>query len=200
MACSYVRDRQPQRAPQERRRPLAGPARRVPAGCSSLLRPHVDGPAHRHPGLLGPALGNVFILYLPPLVIGRILTRAASGEELTVRRCAPYIATFAGLWIIGEIWWRIGVHFLNRTDARGIESLYNDGLERLLQKDLAFFHDSFGGALTKRLISYAKQYEEFVDVFAFQIVGNLLPLSVAAVVLWQFSPWLVVALFGSADR
>ena len=146
--------------------------------------------------LVGPALGNVFFLYLPPLVIGRILRRAAAGEAVSVRAFAPSIAAFAGLWLIGELWWRLGIHLLNRVDARGVEALYTDGLDELLAKDLAFFHDSFGGSLSKRLISYAKLFEDFVDTLAFNVVGNVLPLIVASVVLWQFDPRLVVALVG----
>ena len=64
-------------------------------------------------------------------------------------------------------------------------------MDELLAKDAAFFHENFAGSLTKRVLSFASQYEDFVDTLAFQIVANLLPLAFASVVLWQFDPRLV---------
>ena len=69
-------------------------------------------------------------------------------------------------------------------------------MDALLAKDAAFFHDNFAGSLTKRVLSFASQYEDFVDTLAFQIVANLVPLVFASVVLWQYDPLLVVVLLG----
>ena len=95
-----------------------------------------------------------------------------------------------------------GIHCLNRTDAYGMEQLYVDGMDELLAKDAAFFHENFAGSLTKRVLSFASQFEDFVDTLAFQIVANLLPLAFASVVLWQFDPLLVLVLLGmvTAER
>jgi len=71
------------------------------------------------------------------------------------------------------------------------------GMDALLAKDAAFFHENFAGSLTKRVLSYASEYEDFVDTLAFQIVANLVPLAFASVVLWQYDPLLVVVLLGS---
>jgi hypothetical protein len=54
----------------------------------------------------------------------------------------PYVLGFAGVLLCAEALWRIGIHCLNRLDGRGIESLYLIGMDELLAKDAAFFHDN----------------------------------------------------------
>jgi ATP-binding cassette subfamily B protein len=79
-------------------------------------------------------------------------------------------------------------------DALGIEHLYVIGMDELFAKDAAFFHDNFAGSLTKRVLSFASRFEQFVDTLTFQIVGSFVPLTFGAVVLWRYEPLLVVGL------
>jgi ATP-binding cassette subfamily B protein len=144
------------------------------------------------PALLLPALGNIGLQYVAPLFVGALVGHLAGGDTAVL----PYVLGFAGVLLLAEVCWRIGLHCLNRTDARGIENLYVSGMNELLAKDAAFFHDNFAGSLTKRVLSFAARYEEFIDTLAFSIVANLVPLLFAAVVLWQYNPILVVVLIG----
>ena len=96
------------------------------------------------PGLLLPAIGDIFVFYLPPIIVARILGRLADGEKLSAGVLTPYVLLFAGILAIGEVCWRVGIHCLNRTDGRGIEDLYVQGMDALLAKDAAFFHDNCG--------------------------------------------------------
>ena len=146
--------------------------------------------------LLLPALGAICVRYLPPLAVAGLIARIAAGQVPTVTVVAPYVGAFAAAMLAGELCWRGGIHCLNRADAYGMERLYIDGMDELLAKDAAFFHENFAGSLTKRVLTYASQFENFVDVLAFQIVGNILPLGFAAVVLWRFDPLLVLVLLG----
>jgi ATP-binding cassette, subfamily B, bacterial len=66
----------------------------------------------------------------------------------------------------------------------------------LLAKDAAFFHDNFAGSLTKRVLSFAARFEEFVDTLAFSVVAKIVPLVFASVVLWRYHPLLVAVLVG----
>ncbi len=141
--------------------------------------------------LVLPALGTIGLAYLPALFVGQLVGRLAAGEALTPDLVTPYVLGFAGSMLAAEVFWRIGVHCLNRTDARGIERLYIDGMDALLAKDAVFFHENFAGSLTKRVLSFAGRYEDFVDTIAFRIVGQLLPLVFASVVLWTYDPRLV---------
>ena len=101
-----------------------------------------------------------------------------------------------GVLLFAEVLWRIGIHCLNRLDGRGIENLYIIGMDELLAKDAAFFHDNFAGSLTKRVLSFASRFEDFADNLAFNIVSSLVPLVFASVVLWRFDPLLVAGLIG----
>ena len=150
------------------------------------------------PALLLPALGNVLTVYVPPLVIARILQRYAGvdGADLELGDLTPYLVAFGAAWLGGEICWRFGIHFLSRVDIRGMARLYLTGMDELLRKDLAFFQDNFAGSLTKKVIAYSKAYEGFADTLTFSVVSNLVPLLFVSAVLWQYSPILPLAMLG----
>ncbi|WP_235921326.1 ABC transporter ATP-binding protein [Lentzea tibetensis] len=148
------------------------------------------------PALLMPALGNTCLQYLAPLVVASLIGHLAGGGDSGLGAVLPYVLGFAGLLLATEILWRIGIHCLNRVEGRGIERLAVVGMDELLAKDAAFFHDNFAGSLTKRVLSFASRFEEFVDTLAFSVLANLVPLGFASVILWGYSPWLVVVLVG----
>jgi ATP-binding cassette subfamily B protein len=148
------------------------------------------------PGMLLPALGNTCLYYVAPLFVAQLVGRFASDGPVGVGAALPYVVGFAGVLLFGEILWRIGIHCLNRLDGHGIENLYVIGMDALLAKDAAFFHDNFAGSLTKRVLSFASRFEDFADTLNFNVVGNLLPLAFASVVLWHFDPLLVAGLIG----
>jgi ATP-binding cassette subfamily B protein len=146
------------------------------------------------PAFLMPALGNTCILYVAPLVVANLAGQLADGVPMTVGTVLPSVLAFAGVLLLAEACWRVGVHCLNRTDGRGIENLYVLGMDALLAKDAAFFHDNFAGSLTKRVLSFATRFEQFVDTMVFQVVASVVPLVFASVVLWRYDPLLVVVL------
>ncbi|GAA1284457.1 ABC transporter ATP-binding protein [Saccharothrix xinjiangensis] len=148
------------------------------------------------PALLLPALGNICLYYLPPLVIAALAGRIASGAEIDTAAALPYVLGFAGLVLLAETLWRIGIHCLNRIDGRGIEHLSVLGVDELLAKDAAFFHENFAGSLTKRVLSFAGRFEQFIDALAFSVLANVVPLVFASVVLWSYHPVLVLVLIG----
>ncbi|WP_181784110.1 ABC transporter ATP-binding protein, partial [Pseudonocardia pini] len=143
------------------------------------------------------AVANVCLAYLPPLVVADLVARLAGGAPASAALVGPRILLFLGALLAGEALWRVAIHCLNRVDAYGIESLYVSGMEALLAKDAAFFHENFAGSLTKRVLSFASQFENFVDTVAFRVVAELVPLLFASVVLWGYDPWLVAVLVGS---
>ena len=115
------------------------------------------------PALMLPALGNICLFYLAPLVVAGLVGHLAGGGDGSVGALLPYVLGFGGLLLAGEVLWRVGLHFLNRTDARGIERLGVVGMDELLAKDAAFFHDNFAGSLTKRVLGFSARFEDFVD-------------------------------------
>ena len=143
-----------------------------------------------------PAVGNTGIFYIAPLIVALLVGRFVGHGPAGIGTAVPYVLGFAAVLLSAEIVWRIGIHCLNRLDGRGIENLYVIGMDELLAKDAAFFHDNFAGSLTKRVLSFASRFEDFTDNLVFNIVGNLVPLAFASVVLWRYDPLLVVGLIG----
>jgi ATP-binding cassette, subfamily B, bacterial len=153
----------------------------------------------RHPllatgSILLPAVADVLMFYAPPLVIAKLLGQFARNEALTTRDLVPYVLTFAGLWVSGQACWRVAVALISRIEIRGLQALYIEAMDELLAKDLAFFQNNYAGSLTKRALGYARRFEDVFDVVAFQLASNVLPLGFVAVVLWSYSPWLIVVL------
>ncbi|CAL9661668.1 ABC transporter ATP-binding protein [Streptomyces sp. enrichment culture] len=146
------------------------------------------------PALLLPAVGNIGIRYIGPLLIAKLAGRAADDGGLTLGSALPYVLGFGVTLLLAEAVWRVGQHCLNRVDALGMEHLYVSGMDELLAKDAAFFHDNFAGSLTKRVLSFGKRFEDFVDTMTYRIVGSLVPLVFGAVVLWSYEPMLVAGL------
>ncbi|MFF8533130.1 ABC transporter ATP-binding protein [Streptomyces sp. SAS_267] len=147
------------------------------------------------PGMLLPAVGNIGISYIAPLIVAKLVGRIAEdGGGVSAGDALPYVLAFGGVLLLAEAFWRLGLHCLNRLDALGIERLYVIGMDELFAKDASFFHDNFAGSLTKRVLSFASRFEEFVDTMTFQVVGSLVPLVFGSVVLWRYEPLLVVGL------
>ncbi len=177
-----------------------GPPRRKSAVMLALRFYGRELYAHRWvalPALLLPAVGNICLLYIPPLIVAALVGRLTDGAEVgAITLVLPYLLGFAGVLLLAEAVWRVGVHCLNRTDGRGIADLAVVGMNELLAKDAAFFHDNFAGSLTKRVLSFAARFEQFVDTLAFSVVANIVPLAFASVILWRYDPLLVVVLVG----
>jgi ATP-binding cassette subfamily B protein len=184
MTATLDVDRDPQRLSQALRLVLQRYAHQV------RRRPGIAVPA-----LLLPALGEVLTLYAPPLVVAKLLGAFARDEPLSAGELTPFVLTFAGLWLTGQIVWRVATALMIRAEIRGMESLYVEAMQDLLARDLSFFQDNYAGSLTKRALGYARRFEDVFDVLAFQVAAVILPLGFVAAVLWTYSPWMVVVLF-----
>ncbi len=148
------------------------------------------------PALTLPGVGEMLLVYAPPLIIVRLLRAFSENQQLSGRELVPYVATFAVLWLVGEAIWRVAGMMIARAEIRSIQALYIEAMDELLAKDLTFFHENFAGSLTKRALGYARRFEDFFDVLTFQVLSNILPVGFVAVVLWRYSPWLLVGLLG----
>jgi ATP-binding cassette subfamily B protein len=174
--------------------------RRLAAAMRLVLRRY-SAQVRRRPGiaipaLLLPGLGNALVFYAPPLVVARLLGAFARDERLSARELTPYVLAFAGLWLAGEVVWRLALFLMSRAEIRGMEALYVEAMDELLAKDVAFFQNNFAGSLTKRALGYARRFEDVFDVLCFSASANVIPLVVVSVVLWSYSPFLILALLG----
>ncbi|MBX6387158.1 MAG: ABC transporter ATP-binding protein [Microbispora sp.] len=148
------------------------------------------------PAMTLPALGDICIFYLAPLAVAALVGHLSGGGKGTIDALLPYVLAFGASLLTGEALFRVGTHFLNRTDARGVERLGVVGMDALLAKDAAFFHDNFAGSLTKRIIGFSSRFEEFADTLTFSVMAKVVPLAFASVVLWRYHPLLVFVLVG----
>ncbi len=153
-------------------------------------------PAISVAALVLPGIGDVLVFYAPPLVVARLLGAVARHDALTLGMFAPYVLTFAALWLAGEVVWRGAEMLVARAGIHGIQSLYVEAMDELLAKDVAFFHDNFAGSLTKRALGYARRFEDVFDVLSFQVIAKIMPLGFVTVVLWRYSPLLILVLLG----
>ena len=83
------------------------------------------------PALILPGVANALIVYVPPLIVARLLAVFARGEQLSAREVAPYILAFAGVWLAGEGIWRVALGQPEVGDAVGIPRvLLAEGADR----------------------------------------------------------------------
>lgn len=148
------------------------------------------------PGLLLPGIGSILIFYVPPIIIAKILNFLEANPNFSVFQLIPYIAIFTGSWLLGEICWRIGEHYVIRAETQGNQRLSVGAMNYLFEKDLGFYSDNFAGSLTKKVVGYTGSYIRLFDTLLFNISPRLIPLIFVIFILARFSPWLVVALLG----
>ena len=141
-----------------------------------------------------PAVGNIFVFFVPPLIIAQLVDILAQEGTLTLRSAGTYITLFAGSWLFGEILWRLGMHLLIKLESAGMKTLGNDAFQRLTERDYDFYTNNFVGSLTKKSFAFSRNFETFTDTFVFNIVSYIFPLAFAAVVLSRYSFWLPVIL------
>jgi ATP-binding cassette subfamily B protein len=98
--------------------------------------------------------------------------------------------------VAGQVIWRIAVAIDRARRDPWQGGVYIEAMDELLAKDLAFFQNNYAGSLTKRALGYARRFEDVFDVLSFQVASTVLPLGFVAVVLWAYSPWLIVLLIG----
>ncbi len=141
-----------------------------------------------------PALGTIFVYFVPPLLVGKIINTFVSQHQISLSAVAVYIALFGGLWLLGEVFWRVGFHYLIKLEAEGINTLSKNAFQQLTGRDYEFFVNNFVGALTKKALAYSKNFESFTDTLIFRVTTNVLPLMFVVVVLWRYSPWIPIIL------
>lgn len=141
-----------------------------------------------------PGVGSIFVFFVPPLIIARIVNTYAANGALSLDTMVENILLFGGLWLFGEVCWRAGMYVLTQLEAHGMRNLAERSFEYLQERDYDFYTDNFVGSLTKRAQAFAKSFEGFTDLFSFSITPNILPMLFAMVVLARYSPWISVLL------
>lgn len=159
-------------------------------------------PAYTFMAFIMPAIGSILIFFVPPLVVGQLINILVAEKTISVNLVWPYLLAFGGSWFIGEVFWRLGLHYLIKLEAKAFYDLAERAFERLTGRDYDFYSDNFVGSLTKKAVAFPRSFETFTDTLSFSVFNNVFPLIFAMVVLWQYSPilplilvlWILVAI------
>jgi ATP-binding cassette subfamily B protein len=163
-----------------------------------VLRDYTDQyrayPGYALMSFLMPAIGTILVFFVPPLIVARLINVFVKQGSISPELVWPYIAVFGGLWLSGEILWRIGFHFLVKLEAKGFYNLGQLAFRRLSDRDYDFYANNFVGSLTKKAMAFNRSFEIFTDTLSFSVVNNILPIAFAVVILWFYSPWIPLIL------
>jgi ATP-binding cassette subfamily B protein len=141
-----------------------------------------------------PALGTILVFFVPPLILARMVDAFTAQGFISLSSALPKIALMAGLWLLGEAFWRIGIHAMNRLIELGCRNLASTAFKRLQSRDYDFYTNHFVGSLTKKASAYFSMFVGFTQVLAFDVVTNLFPVLFAIIVLLKYSLWIPAVL------
>ena len=141
-----------------------------------------------------PAIGQILVFFIPPLIIGNLINAFVESKQISFAVAGNSIAFFGGLWLLGEIFWRLGFHFLIRLETSGIANLSKIGFQRLSERDYEFYANNFVGSLTKKANSFFRNFEPFTDALIFNVTTNFFPVVFVLIILWRYSPYLSLIL------
>lgn len=163
-----------------------------------VLRSYIDQyrahPWHALVSFLAPATGSILIFFVPPLIIGKLIDTFARTGTISLEGAWIYIVLFGGSWLLGEVFWRLGLYSLIRLEKSGLYRLGQIAFERLGKRDYDFYTDHFVGSLTKKAIAFSKNFETFTDTISFNVANNFFPIIFATIVLAQYSWYLPLIL------
>ncbi len=154
----------------------------------------------KYPWLTGvsfvlPALGTILVFFVPPLIIAKLLDIFIAQGTITFQGTAKYIILFGVLWFAGELFWRVGMHFLIKLESYGTKNLSTTAFQNLIHREYAFYTNNFVGSLTNKTNAFIRGFESFTDTLYYNIVVNIFSITFAFIVLWRYSPILPIILF-----
>ncbi len=141
-----------------------------------------------------PAVGTVLVFFVPPLIIAKIIDTFIAQGAVSLSAVWWYIPLFGGLWLLGEALWRTSMYFLAKLEEYGLNNLAMLAFRRIVGRDYVFYANSFVGTLTRKTLAFSKGFEMFTDTLIFNVTTNIFPIFFAAVILWQYSPWIPLVL------
>ncbi len=137
-----------------------------------------------------PAVGSIFVFFVPPLIFSHIVNILTTQKNITLIELAPHIALLGGLWFFGEMLWRIGMHLDIILEAEGIRQLCNQSFKLLMNRDYDFYSNNFAGSITKKFFAFTRGFENFTDALIFNVFSQLIPMIFAFGILYRYSPYI----------
>lgn len=144
-----------------------------------------------------PAIGSILVFFVPPLIVAQLVNMVAAGQTLSIVSTGWYTALFGGSWLLGEGFWRLGIHLVIKLETGGMNELANSAFRHLTERDYDFYSNNFVGSLTKKAFAFSRGFEAFTDTLVFNVVTNVFPIIFAVIILSQYSLWLPTILIVS---
>jgi len=160
------------------------------------------GQYKKHPwlflgGFVLPAIGNILVFFVPPLILAHILDTFTQTGSITLESAMPNIILMAALWFLGEACWRAGVYFLNRLIEVGSNDLGRNAFAKLQSRDYDFYANHFVGSLTKKTGAYMGHFVNFTQILSYDFFTNVFPAIFAIIVLLKYSLVIPAILLGT---
>ncbi len=126
-------------------------------------------------GVLGVEIGGlVGPLYLREFV--NVLSAGLSSAG-TTRTLILTLGAYTLIQLIVWLFRRLNDFSLMLMEIRGMRDLYNEAFEKLMRHSHEFFISTFTGTLTRRVMRYARAFEQVWD----NVIYNFLPAAIFAV-------------------
>lgn len=132
--------------------------------------------------------------YITPLIVAHIINEVSGPDKPALRSLIWWVVAFFIVPILSEVIWRIVIHCLNRSDAKGMEYIANRTFSELMNRSHDFYSNNFAGGLVAKTNRFINAFEPLNDAFVFEILGTLTGIIFAIVVLFNVS-WPVAAVF-----
>ena len=141
-----------------------------------------------------PAIGTILVFFVPPLILARLIDIFAARGYVSLESTTQLVALFAGSWLMGEVLWRIGTHYLIKMKTQSFKDLQLKAFRMISNREYSFYADNFVGSLTNKTQAFSFGFEGFTDILHYNLFSNIFTILFASIVLWRYSPILPLLL------
>jgi len=138
--------------------------------------------------MLGIILATVLSIYVPVfyknIANGFAMPYYQANQQMMLATFWMVVLFYAGIWVS----WRILEIGIIPLEDGGVCLLNKRCFAVLKQQKYDFFENSFSGSLIKQASRFSRAYEIIMDWFIFQLVQNLMSLSIAFILFYQHYP------------
>ncbi|HSX00570.1 MAG TPA: ABC transporter ATP-binding protein [Patescibacteria group bacterium] len=154
-------------------------------------------PGHLLGLLFSIPLATLFLTFLPPLIISRMLQRISSGDFVhgQIGTFIPGLVGYSIFSILGGvIMWRVAVFFVWKLEMKVLRDIHREVFDHLLSLSANFHSNRFGGSLVSQTNKLASAYVRIADTTLFELSTLILSFGFAFVILAMQVPWIALAL------
>lgn len=132
----------------------------------------------------GIGLDVIIPIYYKNIANGLTQPFSEATLEILLQNLGMVALFYAGIWLS----WRVLELGMIPFESGGIRLLDKRCFAVLLKQRYSFFENNFSGSLVKQATRFIRAFETIMDWVIFQLVGNLLSISIAFVIFYQQQP------------